>query len=85
MSKAPAQKSAPMAAAGDHAIRESSSSFPRLPAAELLSFLKESGGSQSWTEKDFSKSLQIGLAQAREAIAVLQLQGYIEPAGRTGK
>jgi hypothetical protein len=56
-----------------------------LPAAELLSFLKEVRGVQTWTEKDVAKTLRIGLPQAREAIAVLQLQGYIEPAGKTGK
>src|SRR2546423_14961079 len=28
---------------------------------------------------------KIGLPEAKEAVAVLQLQAYIEPAGRTGK
>jgi hypothetical protein len=71
--------------AADHAPGESSGSFPRWPAAELLSFLKEIRAAQPWSEKDLSMALKIGLPQAKEATVVLQLQGYIEPAGRTGK
>jgi hypothetical protein len=56
-----------------------------LPAAELLSFLKEFPGVQPWTERDLANILKIRVPQAKEAIAVLQLQGYIEPAGNTGK
>ena len=59
--------------------------FLRYPAAELLSFLKEIRAAQTWTEKDLAKALSISVPQAKEAIAVLALQGYIEPAGRTGK
>jgi hypothetical protein len=69
---------------GDHASRPETGR-PEIPAAELLSFLKEVRGVQTWTEKDLAKILRIGLSQAKEAIAVLQLQGYIQPAGNTGK
>lgn len=69
---------------GDHASRPKTG--PReIPAAVLLSFLKEVRGVQTWTEKDLAKILRIGLTQAKEAIAVLQLQGYTQPAGNTGK
>jgi hypothetical protein len=54
-------------------------------AAALLSFLKEIGGTQIWTEKDLSSALTISSSRAKEATAVLQLQGYIEPAGHAGK
>jgi hypothetical protein len=70
---------------------DSAASDPRtpdlksLPAAELLSFLKQTRRVQTWTEKDLAKALKIGLSQAKEAIAVLQLQGYIEPVGTTAK
>ena len=77
------QKSADTDAAGR--VAESPKSFPSIAAAELLSFLKEIHAAQTWTEKDLAKALSISVAQADEAIAVLQLQGYIEPAGRTGK
>jgi hypothetical protein len=56
-----------------------------LPAAELFSFLKEIRTAQTWTEKDLSNALNIPVAQAKEAMAILELQGYIEPAGRTEK
>jgi hypothetical protein len=62
-----------------------SKSLPQLPATELLSFLKQTRAVGTWTEKDLAKALKIGLPEAKEAIAVLQLQGYIEPAGHTGK
>jgi hypothetical protein len=32
-----------------------------------------------------AKTLRVGLPKAKEAITVLQLQGYVEPAGSTGK
>jgi len=75
---------------GTNAIRGDHASRPKpgareIPAAELLSFLKEFRGAQTWTEKDLAKILRIGLPPAKEANAVLQLQGYIEPAGNTGK
>ena len=56
-----------------------------IPAAALLSYLKEAGGTRTWTEKDLAAALKITLAQAKEVAAVLQLQGYIEPVGNTGK
>ncbi len=65
--------------------KATSKSTTQLPAAELLSFLKQTRGVGTWTERDLAKALKIGLAEAKEAIAVLQLQGYIEPAGHTGK
>jgi DNA-binding IclR family transcriptional regulator len=52
-----------------------------LPAAELLSFLKQTHG--PWTERDVSKTLNISSAEAKQAIAAMQLQGYAEPIART--
>ena len=40
---------------------------------------------QTWTEKELANTLRVGLPQAKEAVTVLQLQGYIQPAGNTGK
>jgi hypothetical protein len=56
-----------------------------IPAAELLSCLKELRGFQPWTENDLARTLRVGLSKAKEAVTVLQLQGYVEPAGSTGK
>ncbi|MBV8831799.1 MAG: hypothetical protein JO108_21525 [Acidobacteriaceae bacterium] len=81
MPKKPAQNSPP-----DDAISKvetpDSKSLPQVSAAELLSFLKQTRGVQTWTEKEMAKALQIGLPEAKQGIIVLQLQGYIEPAGR---
>jgi hypothetical protein len=78
------QSSPPGVTRGDRA--SNSTAGPQdIPAAELLSFLKEMAGSRTWTEKDLASTLKIGLAQAKKAIPVLQLQGYIEPAGRTSR
>jgi hypothetical protein len=52
-----------------------------LPAAAVLSFLKETRGMPSWNLKDLTKSLRISVAEARRAIAFLELQGYIERIG----
>ena len=49
-----------------------------LPAAAVLSFLKETRGMPSWTLKDMSKSLRISAADAKRAAALLGAQGYIE-------
>jgi hypothetical protein len=54
-------------------------------AAALLSFLKEIGGTQIWTETDLSSALNVTSSRAKEATAVLLLQGYIEPAGHADK
>jgi hypothetical protein len=84
MPKKPAQNSVAGAANSNRDTPHSKS--PRhVPAAELLSFLKQTGGTQTWTEKDMAKALKVGLPEAKQAIVVLQLQGYIEPAGQTGK
>jgi hypothetical protein len=56
-----------------------------LPAAEIMSFLQEIGTSTTWTETDLAKSLKIESPRAKEVLSVLQLQGYIEPAGTSGK
>jgi hypothetical protein len=56
-----------------------------IPAAELLSCLKELRAFQPWTENDLAKTLRVGLPKAKEAIAILQLQGYVEPTGSTSK
>jgi DNA-binding transcriptional regulator YhcF (GntR family) len=55
-----------------------------VPAAEALSFLKEIKGAATWTDRDLAKSLNISMAEVKQVLAVMELQGYVEPAG-TGK
>jgi hypothetical protein len=37
------------------------------------------------TERDLSKARNISSAEAKQAVAAMQLQGYVEPIGRTQK
>jgi hypothetical protein len=58
---------------------ETGSSFRRLgsnlPAAKLLSFLKQTRAAVPWTERDLAKTLNIGVNEARQALAIMQFEG----------
>jgi Mn-dependent DtxR family transcriptional regulator len=55
-----------------------------LPAAEVLSFLKETRGTPEWTVQDLARSLNVSVAMAEHVVPFLQAQGYIE-ASKDGK
>ena len=38
-----------------------------------------------WTERDLAKTLNIGLNEARQALTVMQFEGYVASAGGPGK
>src|SRR5438309_7009877 len=50
-----------------------------LQATALFSFLKETRGITSWTNRDFAKTLNLSAADAKEALAILEMQGYGKP------
>ncbi len=52
-----------------------------LPAAALLSFLKGTRGQTTWTQRDLAESLDITSAAAKQALAILEMQGYVKAAG----
>ena len=52
-----------------------------LPAAEVMSFLRDTRSSLTWTEKEFAATLNISSKQVTQTVPVLQLAGYIEPLG----
>ena len=54
---------------------------PAIPAEEALSFLRETRGVTTWTARDMADSLKIGVADAKRVIPILELQGYVKPAG----
>ncbi len=54
---------------------------PSIPAGEALSFLRETRGVTTWTARDMADSLKIGVADAKRVIPILELQGYVKPAG----
>jgi hypothetical protein len=45
--------------------------------------LKQTHG--PWTERDLSKALNVSSSEAKQGIAAMQLQGYVEPIARTQK
>jgi DNA-binding MarR family transcriptional regulator len=67
------KKDTSKAAAEAHAIAS-------MPAAEALSFLRDTRGVSTWTASDLAESLKIGVADAKHVIAVLELQGYVKRA-----
>jgi DNA-binding transcriptional regulator YhcF (GntR family) len=56
-----------------------------LPATALFSFLRETRGTTGWTSRDFAKTLNLSTADAKEALAILEMQGYIKPAESKGE
>lgn len=52
------------------------------PAAELMSFLRDYSAG-TWSEREVAARLRVGITQAKEALGVLEMEGYIEPAGTT--
>lgn len=52
-----------------------------IPAEEALSFLRETRGVTTWTTRDMADLLKISVADAKRVIPILELQGYVKPAG----
>lgn len=50
-------------------------------AAAAFSFLKETKGLLTWTPSDLAKSLKISVAEGKQVLAALEMQGYIKPHG----
>jgi hypothetical protein len=51
-------------------------------AAAAFSFLKETKGLLTWTPGDLAKSLKISVAEGKQVLAALEMQGYVKPHGR---
>ena len=54
---------------------------PAIPAEAALTFLRETRGVTTWTVRDMADALKIGVADAKRVILILELQGYVRPAG----
>jgi DNA-binding transcriptional regulator YhcF (GntR family) len=65
--------------------RHSAASARNLVAAELFSFLNQTRAAVPWTERDLAKTLNVGLNEARQALSVMQFEGYVASAGGPGK
>jgi len=55
---------------------------PSVFAAAAFSFLKETKGLLTWTLNDLAGSLKISVAEGKQVLAALEMQGYIKPHGR---
>lgn len=55
------------------------------PPAAFFSFLKETKGITSWTARDLAKTLDLSPASTKQALAVLEMQGYVKPAESKGE
>jgi hypothetical protein len=55
--------------------------LPSISAEAALSFLKDTKGTLAWTTRDLTDTLKINRSEAEQALAFLQAQGYVQPAG----
>lgn len=54
--------------------------MPSVPAAAVMSFLKDTRGSVTWTTRDLAETLGIAAAEAARVLAIMEIQGYVKPA-----
>ena len=54
--------------------------MPAVPAAAVMSFLKDSRGLVSWTSRDLAETLGIATAEAAKVVSIMEMQGYIKSA-----
>lgn len=53
--------------------------MPSVPAAAVMSFLKDTRGSVTWTTRDLAETLDIAGAEATKVLAIMEMQGYVKP------
>src|SRR6202035_3827955 len=69
--------------------------MPSVPAAAVMSFLKDTRGLLTWTTRDLAETLGIPASEAAKVITIMEMQGYVKaaqgtrewfttPAGQTG-
>jgi hypothetical protein len=51
--------------------------MPSVPAAAVMSFLKDTRSSLTWTARDLAETLGIANADATKVLAIMELQGYV--------
>ena len=52
--------------------------MPSIPAAAVMSFLKDTRGLVSWSSRDLTETLGIAAAEAAKVIAIMEMQGYVK-------
>jgi hypothetical protein len=54
--------------------------MPSVPAAAVMSFLKDTRGLMSWTARDLAETLGIPASEAAKVIPIMEIQGYVKTA-----
>jgi hypothetical protein len=52
--------------------------MPGVPAAAVMSFLKDTRGLLTWTTRDLAESLRVPAAEAANVIPIMEMQGYVK-------
>src|SRR6266403_3588028 len=54
--------------------------MPSVPAAAVMSFLKDTRGLLTWSTRDLAETLDIPASEAAKVITIMEMQGYVKPA-----
>ena len=73
----PVAKAAPTGARAGTRPASKTGPPPTIPADAALSFLRETRGLSTWSVRDMANPLNISLDEAKQVIAVLEMQGYV--------
>jgi hypothetical protein len=74
-------KHTPQQNVGDR--REPPRQLPSVSTSAVFSFLKDTRGALTWSIRDFQGCLNIGAKAAKQILAILQMQGYIQQKDNT--
>ncbi len=53
--------------------------MPSVPAAAVMSFLKDTRGLVTWRARDLAETLGITAAEATKVLTIMEMQGYVKP------
>ncbi|HXM90954.1 MAG TPA: hypothetical protein VN974_05375 [Candidatus Dormibacteraeota bacterium] len=57
--------------------------MPSVPAAAVMSFLKDTRGLLTWTTRDLAETLDIPVSEVAKVIPIMEMQGYVKGAQGT--
>jgi hypothetical protein len=60
--------------------KSSAKVMPSIPAAAVMSFLKDTRGLMTWTTRDLATTLDIPASEAARVITIMEMQGYLKAA-----
>jgi hypothetical protein len=81
----PSKKSAPAPAVRKGLVPTHPPTPLSLPAEAALSFLRDTKGTVTWSNRDLADTLKITRADADRVVALLQAQGYVQPGHANGE